>query len=531
MSPRVPTLAPAFLSALLATGAATANAAPKVKLPSATPSAGPAAAPARAPVVSPNVLLRSRPVAPSPALSRLMLASLRRFANGVENPTAVDREIAKVLGRNRNAKQIAKQLIARIDARPARERQRAFGKEPPAQSVGLDELSVAIDHAGMMFSGIGVMPPGSLPDEDVAPPTSYELKISGLEPVKLSDGDADGDELLAITAFVSLTPAGYATKIASAPGEGTLDAITTTSPIPLDVSVFNGNETGVLASVVVEVDGGADLMRGDFATMIALAQAHAQLLATPNDTDTTRITRFAMTLDYTVALLAVANPEKWPTGALQKTILTGSTALFALYATPASTAGAVPWKITHDHALPSGHYKLYYDVPSPVRSRSRLKVVVTKADALDPLTGGADLTLSIDIDGASAERNLPSDKATNTLAFAVQRKLAPDRAVAKVEVVLMDRYAPEWSLDPKCGQSQNLPPCWEFAHKEVDINPNALWSALGVANGNLTALFDVDLATGVITGTATGKLGETLTVQGDKQGSRGRVSLVITLEK
>ncbi|MFO0636666.1 MAG: hypothetical protein U0168_27860 [Nannocystaceae bacterium] len=497
----------------------------------------PAADPAAKPVVSkplavsPNALLGSRALAPNPALSRLMLASLRRFVDGVASPSAVDLEIAKVLGRNRNAKRVAKQLLARIDARPATARQLAFGGEPPADTVTRDQLATAVDNAGLMFNGVGVTPAGSLPDEAVAPPASFDLEISGLEPVTLSDGDADGDELLALTAFVAISADGFTTNIASAPGQGSLDGITSTAPIPLDVAVFKGNKAGLLASVVTEVDGNADAVRSDFAVMLALAQAHAQLLAAPGDNDVIRINRFALTLDYTVALLAVADPEKWPTGALQKTIIMNQTSLDSLYATPASTAGAVPWKITHDHQLPKGRYKLYYDVPSPVRERSRLKVVVSKAEALDGEPGGADLTLSIDIDGASAQKNFPDDKNTNTSLFAVQRKLAPDRAVAKVEIVLADRFVPDWGLNPPCGNNGAYPPCSDFGRSNLDIEPAKPWGVWASGSFEDTAELEVDLATGAITGTATGKLGDKLTMQGTDTGNRGRVTVTITLEK
>ena len=491
--------------------------------------------------VPPNVLLRTRPVAPNPAFTGMMLASLRGFVNGVENPTAVDRAIAKTLGRGR--KNAAKKLLARIDARARGEQDKAFGKNPPAASPSVAQLSEAAAHAGLRFAGVGIMQSGMLPDEEVPPPTKFQLAMSGLRPVELSDGDADGDELLALTATVTADST-YVVSTASAPTTDVLGNVTSTTPIPLAVPLYEGAPTpSLLVSVVVEVDGDAETARQDFGVVLALAQAHAELLAAPGDSALQRLTRFALTLDYTIALLNVANPQAWPSGSLQKTLLAGTSSLDTLYATPPASDGAVPWKIAHDHDLPSGHYKLYFDVPSPERARPRLKVKVTKVEALDGEAGGADMGVIVGIDDASAEKALPNDKNVVTPAWTVQRKLAPDRTSAYVDIALFDRQRPVnnkkmWFGD-RCGDwgaEGQYPPC-PLERIGVDLSPVEPWGNSFGGDSGLTANLVVDLVAGTVTpsymGTPTGasvKLGEALTVEGTDAGNRGRVTLVVTLD-
>lgn len=469
-----------------------------------------------------------------------MLASLRRFAEGSPTPSPVDAAIARALGSNRNARTIAKRLLARIDARPSDARDKAFGKDPPAKKPTGDQLSAAFATAGLQFGGVGMTPSGSLPDEAVDPPTTYAFAISGLAPVELSDGDADGDEIVAMTTFVTTDGSKYTTKTATAPTQGALTGVRETTPIPLAVPVYDGAAKLALAvSVVVEVDGDAQAMRDEFATMLGLAQGHAQLLAQAGDTDVQRLTRFAMSLDYTVALLAVADPERWPAGALQKTMMHGPAGMKTLYATPAATDGAVPWKLAHDHDLPSGRYKLYYDVPSPVRPRKTLVVKMTKVEALDPEPSGADLVASVGIDDAFAEKTFARDDNAHTISWIVRRKLAPDRAIAVVDLLVWDRESPVsgWWFDghesSPCGAHGDVhyPPCPDNI-EAVDVNPDAAWGFGPTGSPSKHAQLRVDVATGEFSGPGqlSGKLGDALTLQGDAVGIRGRVKVVITLE-
>ncbi|HWB77662.1 MAG TPA: hypothetical protein VG755_22000 [Nannocystaceae bacterium] len=522
-----------------------ATSTPAIAAPVARPKAGakPGVKPRRIDLgtVPPNVLLRTRPVAPNPALSGLMLASLRGFVQGVENPTAVDRAIAKALGRGR--KNAAKKLLARIDARPKGEQDKGFGKNPPGASPSVAQLSDAAAHAGMRFAGVGSMGSGMLPDEAVAPPSKFELTMSGLRPVELSDGDADGDELLALTAIVS-ADGPYVVSTASAPASDVLGGVASTAAIPLALPLYDGaSKPSLLVSVVVEVDGDAETARQDFGVVLALAQAHAELLAAPGESALQRLTRFALTLDYTIALLNVANPETWPSGSLQKTMLAGASSFADLYATPASNDGAVPWKIAHDHDLPTGHYKLYFDVPSPERARPRLKVKIAKVEALDGEAGGADMGVIVGIDDATAEKTLPNDKSVVAPAWTVQRKLAPERTTAYVDIAIFDRHRDASNKDLwlglPCGDwgaEGQYPPC-PLQRNGIDLSPVGAWGNSFGGDDGLTANLVVDLVAGTVApsymGEPTGptvKLGEALAVEGTDAGNRGRVTVVVTLD-
>lgn len=485
-----------------------------------------------------NEALARTPVAPDPTMRGLVLAALRRFADGARTPSPVDRAVTRALGRRANAKTIAKRILARIDAMPEGERSAAFGRV--ALDPAVIDLAQTAKGVGFVFGGVGEIAADTLPAESVKPPSTYALRMSGLAPVELSDGDADGDELVALSTVVTYTGGAFVVATHAAPTDP-MTGITGTTPIPLDVSLYDGDASAALVtSVVVETDGEAQVTQEDYGVMVALAQGLATQLVSPADnTPAQKLGRFAFALDYTVGLLAASTPAKWPAGSLQKTILADNASLFALYTKPSSTDGAAKWKLAHDHDLPSGRYKLYFDVPSPPVAQPNVRVKITKISAVDPEAGGADLVARVSINGARSERDLPDGQNTHTPSWFVQRKVAPGSKVATIGLALWDHdpgpkngyVSTGWS-SVKCGDWEDglaYAPCPPVLSK-FDLNPlpnseDGFFSAT-----DAQSVLVVDLATGDVSGPVSGKVGETIVLQGDHPGARGRVELVVTVQ-
>lgn len=474
--------------------------------------------------------------------------ALRRFVDGVAEPNELDRAVAKALGGRRNAKAIGKRVLARIDALPQATRTKALGRslsEVPT-TAALTEVAAG---GGLLYGGIGVTPPDVLPAEAVPSPSSYHLGMSGVRALELSDGDGDGDELLALSTFVTAEGNAFVVAHASAPASGSLDGVVTGATTSLDVAVFDGKASAaLLVSLVAEVDGDAPAMRDEYGVMVGLAQGLAQQLVTAGEPSEQRLAHFMFALDYTVGLLALSSPDKWPVGSLQKSLLTGETALHSLYAMLPEHDGAVPWKLTHDHDLPSGRYELFFDVPAPEMPRPVLKLKIAKVESLAAEPGGDDLTLDVAIDNAIISKTLTANKNLHHTGWTVTRKLAPNPSHARIDVRLSEwDEGPAWGFvssgwgGSKCGDwgpNQQYSPCPDV-WTTVDLNPLANggegWSAYAYEALRL----DVDLATGKVAlvhdaqGGAleeVGAVGASIILTGDLAGRRARVTFEIDLD-
>lgn len=520
-------------------------AAPRAPQPSAARGEAPRVDLTRRPTLE---RLRRSPQGPNPRWSALAVAALRRFVDGVAEPNEVDRAVAKALGGRRNATAIAKRVLARIDALPSATRTKALGRtlsEVPT-TAALTEVSAI---GGLLYGGIGVTPPDVLPAEGVPSPSSYHLAMSGVRALEVSDNDGNGDELLAMSTVVTAEGNAFVVSHASAPASGSVDGVTTGAATPLDVAAFDGKASAaLLVSLVAEVDGDAQAMREEYGVMVGLAQGLAQQLVVAGETSEQRLGHFMFALDYTVGLLALSSADKWPVGSLQKSLLTGDTALHSLYAMLPEHDGAVPWKVTHDHDLPSGRYELYFDVPAPVMPRPVLKLKVAKLESLDGEPGGDDLTLDVAIDNATISKTLTPNKNVHHTGWTVTRKLAPNPTHATLGMVLSEwDEGPAWGFvssgwgSSKCGnwgQGQQYFACPDL-WTSIDLNPLANggegWGAYAYEDLRL----DVDLVGGKVSlvhdaqgGTLEeiGAIGESITLTGDLAGRRARVTFEITLD-
>lgn len=501
--------------------------------PGAQPPATPRPAPAPGPS-SPNDALRRAVGHADPAAAALTLAALRRFATSAPNPTALDRALAKRMGRVRNARTIAKRILARIDALPAPKRTAAFGSvgvEPAPDIAAFREVAARF---APVFGGVGTTSATDLPAE-VTPPKSFALRASGL--VAVETAEPDGDEIAAMLTMVRCGDgeAAYEIDTVSVP---TVGGAMAGVAMPLDAKVYDGTphngSRAMLVSAAFESDGDDAAAREEYQAMLVYAQGLAEQLAQPNDSVDKTLSRFVFALDQTAWLLSVSAPDRWPLGAVQKTVLTGNASLASLAATPPSMDGAVPFELVHDHDLPVGRYKLYIDVPTPAGpSLTNLQVAVKKLQSLDPEAGGDDLSATVEIGGASLVHDFAKNQNSQPQVWSVRRKVAASQVVVVVELNDFDP-GPAWIPASEtgwfpCGTSPDgvfygaCPDTWD----EIDVSPRMYsQSAVHQDFGRSISLI-VDLTTGKISGDVDGKLGDTLALQGT-DAPRGKLQLVLS---
>lgn len=468
--------------------------------------------------------LRRTPVQRSPELTALVASALRHYAEGTTPSGPLETAIAKSLNRTRGGKGIAKRILARIDALPANQRTAAFGDKDDRGPVTAQTLGLATAAAGMVFGGIGIKPPDTLPAMGVTVPSTLAMSLSGVAAAEIADADGS-DELLAMTTLVRLDAAkSFVVDTIAAPASGTITDLAAGDVDALDRSLYSGpNTTVFVASAVFEIDGDDAAIRQEYMAMVALAKPLAEQLATPADDTSTRLGRFAFALDYTIGLLAVSHPTTWPTGVLQKSLVT----VGGLWASPAGSNGAVPWKLAHEHDLPSGHYTLYFDVPSPAITQPNIKVKIARVESLDAENGGDDMQVKVQIGNADLEKVLPTNKNVHNPNWTVQRKVNGPVNVA-ITVRDFDEGPDYGAIGGGLGGSV---PCGDPPGPAQYAPCPDSWDVLDIHSGpyDWSALLSVDPTTGKITGTTTGNVGEELTLMG-AGAPRGKVKVVITVE-
>jgi hypothetical protein len=473
-----------------------------------------------------NEQMRRAPARHEPEVSAMVMSALRRYADGSVRPTAFDAAIDKAMKKVRNGRTIAKRVVGRIDALPQPARARAFSTRSTSTAVTRGGFAAAAAKSGLGYAGVGVTSPTILPDENVAVPSSYQLSLRGIGADRIDDADG-ADEVVAMTTVIQPAGSGWITTTVGAPATGAVSNLVVGDVEAVDRTILEGKpQVALVASVVFEADDDDAERRAEYLAMVALAGGLAEQLIAPNDFLHSPLVDYAFALDYTVGLLALSDPARWPAGALQKTMLGlgADIDLHSLYSTPPTMAGAVPWKLAHVHDTSAGKYTLYYDVPAPALARPNIRVKIVGAKSFDPEVGGDDLRVEVEIGDASVAKNLGKNKNTHTLGWAVQRKVLGGQDVA-LKVRLLERDdGPSSAITfsesgiSGCGEPQ-FAPCPEI-QSALDVD-----AAAGAGELNLV----LHLATGKITGDATGDLGETLSGTG-ATGKRGKLDLIVTVD-
>ncbi len=383
-----------------------------------------------------EVDLRHQRRAPSPVVHAMLVATLRRFVDGTDNPTAIDKAVARRLGKLRSAKTSAKRILAALDAMPPARKSEAFGGGSTHDGFTPIEWTEALAAgAGLVHGGIGIGPTDSLPAESLPKPTSYDVNFSGVSSTAATDADG-ADELVVMASFVRVaSQSSYETVTTALPASGAIEGLGAGTNLPQSLPVLTGakGDARLAITAAFEADGNTDALREDYATMLALAD----VMAVQAEGATT-LAAFEYGLDYTLGLLHLANPTQWPEGTVQRTLLKDDLDLYHLWATPAQTTNGIGWKLRHDHAIGDASYSVYFDVPSPAVAMPTLKVQISAIESLDSIDqdgSAADLEVRVKIGaGDGKTKTLSENKDKPSVNWTVQRQItdAPHTIVIEV---------------------------------------------------------------------------------------------------
>lgn len=233
---------------------------------------------------------------------------------------------------------------------------------------------------------------------------------------------------------------------------------------------------------------------------------------------------FLFGLDYTMTLLQLSDPARWPAGTLQRTVLVADTAVMQLWATPPALVGGVEWKVKHVHTIGAATYTAYYDVPATGLADANVQVQLLQVASLtgvDPGADADDLVVRVAIGDADLGKVLAADDDTPPISWAVKRKIRDAPRPITIEVFDRSPGLPAGFYDPPgpaplsaCGGDYS--PC-----PPIEV-PLVL---RGAADTRLDITYDP--ATGKLSGDVTGDRGDTIIVQGSG-GKRGKVKLRVT---
>jgi hypothetical protein len=468
--------------------------------------------------VQPDVARAKRnvPRKVDPKLAAVAVSLLRRFADDAKDPTDLDLALRSRLKRVPGARATAKRLLARIDGLPATKLEQTFGRDTKVMRARHSAATVAqlAPSSALDFGSIWEKPAVVIPAEGVAQPQTVALLLAGVASTAASDADG-ADELVVVSDWVTTSSSSAS---ATAPASGTV-ALALGGAVASGAEIYNGaDKAALLVSAVFEDDGGsAATAREDYHAMIQLAQALSDGLAGSD-----ALTRLELAISTCSGLLAISSPELFGAGAVVWTRFGGSgSTLHDLYATPASQTGGVAWKTRHDHSVGGGSYEVLFDAPAPPPpdlTKVSVKLVSVKSletwehEPADKPKTKHDLAIGVWIRNGYGSWDFPNNNNNPSAGFAFTRIVLPGKV--HLEIGLNERAIEQdgcwwggWG-GTNCGWGTPL-----------DIR----------AGADVKAKLDYDPATGNITGDATGKAGDQLTLEGQSDSEpNGRVVIVVT---
>jgi hypothetical protein len=527
-----------------------AQAAPLPELPKPKP----------APVPAPTKAVKLQ----NPAGTAKAAAALARFANGQLGTSDYDKRVQAALGKLSGAKDTAKRLIAGLEALSSGERASRFPGvkgEPLSKTFDRLEFTKVLQQSqqAIVQGSTTTLAPDPYDPHDKA---QYELVYRGARCDKAADPDGTDEPVVYFNVFdrkydgskwvfephVKYVPdAGTATATAGALTTAGAGQIWASQTWP------TGYNNGLVFVTAVLEDN------GDLAQRKAELDLLVQFATSETEEDTVTLDRMEALrreLEDTLALLHLANPDRWSAKAIQVKMLTGAD-YDALYLQP-STASPVPHKLTFQHDPRGADYTLYFDIPAPQVSYKTVYVKIKEVEALGTERDAgqnniADLGASVAITGntfATATRKLATDKNLVKPGWTVERDVQAGRTVA------IDLFVYDEDPAPNCGCTVTTggftPLCLAFcapaADKstcknlvliaggapymsysgvcqkrqiDYDINPASKVEGWG-GYANTSLRFTLDTATSKLAGDVTGAPG-TFTVIGDAAGTRARL--------
>lgn len=499
------------------------------------------------------------------------MAALARYANGVTDNSPFDRQVAAWLGRIRNSRATAKRLVSRFERLAAADRAthlpgvagvgnletRAFS---PGEFAKIANPYVANLGRLTALPSVLTLPPDQAQQTG---PTSYAIDYSGL--ACATQAVAAGDNVAVYTAGISHKknqPYAIASKLLPSTGSiaGVKSGSTSTqaagnawssATAPWDV----GDSGWLFVSALLRDEGDLVQQESDMSVLFGLAQAFAANV--PGDD---RIGALKQGLDYTAGVLHLSNPAKWSTNAIASRIVTPAEYGSWFNSSPQSQSG-MPFRFQTAHDPGGSAYTLFFNTPNvPAPAATMVKVTVSRIAALgavkDTENGKADFGIEVMIGAQSGNRAYPKDENVMTTAWTVERKMFGSGVVPiQIRVYELDAVPytyfsgggflnSTWSC-AYCGvappdQVSNVTNCVPIGPCSPTFNvcdvspkggaaPDTCASGCTDAKPTTTLSFDVNLATGAITGDLTGKRGDTLTSTGGASEPR-RTAIDVKIE-
>jgi len=387
----------------------------------------------------------------NPAGTAKAVAALARFANGQLGASSYDQRVARVLGKLPGAQMTAKRIVDAVEKMPLAERTKKFPGVAKIESLTTNHFDRGAYSRSVYEKfqvpqvNTTVLPPDPYNPKQKA---QFELFYRGAQCNQAADGDGS-DEI--VTYFNVITASGQASAkylpdvgtAAAAPG-----ALTTTGAgLAWASPVWPGgwNSGIVIVTAVLEDNGDLAQRKQEIELLVHFGLSEAEEdNATPDRAEVIR-----RELEDALALLHLANPDKWSAKAVQVKKLTGIQ-YDDLYV-KASTPAPAPHKLTFEHDPNGGRYTLYVDIPPPETSYKTVFVRIKELEALgagrDAKENGlADFSVNLAMQGstvADASKTLAPDKNLVTPMWTVERDFQSNRSVGfKVEAFDIDP-APE----------------------------------------------------------------------------------------
>lgn len=457
----------------------------------------------------------------NPATNAMVVAMLRRYVDGTRSPNAIDTAVKKRMDALPGGKAAAKRILARLDAMPTGRKGEAFGGRATTGAVTVAQWSDALAQgAGLIHGGIGTTPPDVLPAEAQPVPTEYAVTFGGASTTAATDADGS-DELVVMSSFIRVHAGAYLTTTHGVPEVGAIEGLVAGAAVPQSTKVYQvaSNAPAALAvTAAFEADGDTTTMREDYLAMLALAEP----LAIQAEGETS-LDDYVFALDYTMGLLHLSDAAHWPNGTLTRSVLSQDTSLQSLWATPSQTTGGIEWKLRHDHSIGAAKYSVFFDVPGPAVVMPAVTVKIVNVVSIDGVDGSDadDLNVRVAIGDEDKTKKLAENDDDPNISWGVQRKIELEPRTITVEVW-------DYSPAPEAGSTGGWFPslCGNWAGKLFPPCQPVITPL--VIKGSATKLIlQYDPVTKKITGDATSKVGDFITVAGSS-GKRVQVKLKIT---
>lgn len=499
----------------------------------------------------------------NPAGTAKAVAALARFANGQLTESSYDQRVARTLGKQPGAQETAKRLIGSVEQMAVTERAKLFPGVAKVESLTTSVFDKIRYDKGLIDS-IAQLPSG--PDTTVLAPdpvntkdkAQYELVYRGAQCDRTADADG-ADESVVYVNVIGRQAGAYTQAPKFLPESGTTlmtgGALTTTGAGPAWTSPTwpGGWSSGiVIVTAVLEDNGDLAQRKQELDLLLQFG-----LSETEEDTVTQdRMEVLRRELEDALAILHLANPDRWSAKAVQVKKLTSSE-YDQLYL-KASTASPTPHKLTFQHDPRGAAYTLYFDIPAPVVKYKTAYLTIKELEALGPDRDKdenriADLGVDVAINGntsAGTTRLFARDRNLVKPSWTVERQVEAGRPVMFELKAFDDNAAPACACASSsgwfggctayCATSEQRAQCYDTlklinpgiayagtcarGKQSYDIHPAPNGGDGWFGYGMESLYFTLDTATNKVAGDAVVGNAGTFTLTGtDGAGNRARV--------